>query len=151
VKQRELALARDLSMGAYQTVREQRTLEVLQGQVGLLNAAEALEKQAERIQEWPFAEATFARVVTIASSAVATIIAASCSIPSACRAGQPPARFAAAPGDTTPVGWRHHAAAARARPGEAAVSGDQAIDVPCHRAGSKPRISNADGDTSTAR
>ena len=75
VKQRELNLARDLYMQAYQTVRDQPTLEVLQGQVGLLNAAEALEKRAERIQEWPFDDATFARVVTIASSAVATIIA----------------------------------------------------------------------------
>jgi hypothetical protein len=75
VKQRELTLARDLYMQAYETVRDQPTLEVLQGQVGLLNAAEALEKRAERIQEWPFDEATFARVVTIASSAGATIIA----------------------------------------------------------------------------
>jgi hypothetical protein len=76
VKQRELTLARDLYMQAYEKVRDhQPTLEVLQGQVGLLNAAEALEKRAERIQEWPFDDATFARVVTIASSAVATIVA----------------------------------------------------------------------------
>ena len=75
VKQRELNLARDLYMQAYQKVRDQPTLEALQGQVGLLNAAEALEKRAERIQEWPFDEATFARVITIASSAAATIIA----------------------------------------------------------------------------
>ena len=75
VKQRELDLARDLYMQAYETVRHQPTLQVLQGQVGLLNAAEALEKRAERIQEWPFDEATFARVITIASSAAATIIA----------------------------------------------------------------------------
>jgi hypothetical protein len=34
-----------------------------------------LEKRAERIQEWPFDEATFARVVTIASSVAAVIIA----------------------------------------------------------------------------
>ena len=75
VKQRELDLARGLYMQAYAKVREQPTLEMLQGQVGLLNAAEALEKRAERIQEWPFDEATFARVITIASSAAATIIA----------------------------------------------------------------------------
>jgi hypothetical protein len=75
VKQRELDRARVLYMQAYDKVRDQPTLEVLQGQVGLLNAAEALEKRAERIQEWPFDEATFARVITIASSAVATIIA----------------------------------------------------------------------------
>jgi energy-converting hydrogenase Eha subunit E len=75
VKQREITLARELYMQAYEKVRDQPTLEVLQGQVGLLNAAEALEKRAERIQEWPFDDATFARVVTIASSAAATIIA----------------------------------------------------------------------------
>jgi hypothetical protein len=75
VKQRELDRAGQLYMQAYQKVRDQPTLEVLQGQVGLLNAAEALEKRAERIQEWPFDEATFARVVTIASSAAAAIVA----------------------------------------------------------------------------
>jgi hypothetical protein len=75
VKQRELERARDLYRQAYQPVRDDPTLEVLQRQVGLLNAAEALEKRAERIQEWPFDEATFARVVTIASSAAAAIVA----------------------------------------------------------------------------
>jgi hypothetical protein len=33
-----------------------------------------LEKRAERIQEWPFDEAMFVRVVTIASSVAAFII-----------------------------------------------------------------------------
>jgi hypothetical protein len=75
VKQRELDRARVLYSQAYQPVREEPTLQTLQQQVGLLNAAEALEKRAERIQEWPFDEATFARVVTIASSAAAAIIA----------------------------------------------------------------------------
>ena len=75
VKQRELERARDLYMQAYQQVRDSPTLEGLQQQVGLLSAAEALEKRAERIQEWPFDEATFARVVTIASSVAAVIIA----------------------------------------------------------------------------
>jgi hypothetical protein len=74
VKQRELERALDLYMQAYQAVRDEPTLEVLQRQVGLLNAAEALEKRAERIQEWPFDEATFARVVTIASGVAAFII-----------------------------------------------------------------------------
>jgi hypothetical protein len=73
-KQRELDRALDLYMQAYQAVRDEPTLEVLQRQVGLLNAAETLEKRAERIQEWPFDEATFARVVTIASSVAAVII-----------------------------------------------------------------------------
>lgn len=74
VKQRELERALDLYMQAYRAVRDEPTLEVLQRQVGLLNAAEALEKRAERIQEWPFDEATFARVVTIASGVAAFII-----------------------------------------------------------------------------
>jgi hypothetical protein len=75
VKQRELERARDLYSQAYQPVRDDPRLEVLQRQVSLLNAADALEKRAERIQEWPFDEATLARVVTIASSAAAAIIA----------------------------------------------------------------------------
>jgi hypothetical protein len=75
VKQRELRVAVDLYRQAYRPVRDEPTLEVLERQVGLMNAAEALEKRAERIQEWPFDEATFARVVTIASSVAAGIIA----------------------------------------------------------------------------
>jgi hypothetical protein len=51
VKQRALERAVDLYRQAYQPVR------------------------AERIQEWPFDEATFARVVTIASSVAAVVIA----------------------------------------------------------------------------
>jgi hypothetical protein len=74
VKQRELERARDLYGLAFQPVLDEPTLEVLQRQAGLLSAAEALEMRAERIQEWPFDEATFARVVAIASSVVAAII-----------------------------------------------------------------------------
>jgi hypothetical protein len=74
VKQRELEQARNLYRYAYEPVREEPTLEVLQRQAGLLGAAEAMEKRAERIQEWPFDEATFTRVVTIASSVAAVII-----------------------------------------------------------------------------
>jgi hypothetical protein len=73
-KRRELDWARDLYLRAYQAVRDQPTPEVLQRQAGLLSAAEALEKRAERILEWPFDEATFARVVTIGSSVAAVII-----------------------------------------------------------------------------
>jgi hypothetical protein len=73
-KQRELERARDLYGHAYQPVRDEPTLEVLQQQAGLLSAAEALEKRAERIQEWPFDEAIFAQVVTIASSVAVVII-----------------------------------------------------------------------------
>lgn len=75
VKQRELDRARDLYMQAYQQGRDEPTLEMLERHVPLLNAAEALEKRAEHIQEWPFDEATLARVVTIASSVAAVIIA----------------------------------------------------------------------------
>jgi hypothetical protein len=74
VKLRELERARDLYGLAYQPVRDEPTLEVLERQAGLLGAAEALELRADRIQEWPFDEATFARVVAIASSVVAAII-----------------------------------------------------------------------------
>jgi hypothetical protein len=75
VKQRELALALDLYLQAYRPVRDQPSLEMLQRQAGLLKAAEDLEKRAERIMEWPFDEPTFARVVTIATSVTAAIIA----------------------------------------------------------------------------
>jgi hypothetical protein len=74
IKQRELERARDLYRHAYQPVRDEPTLEVLQRQAGLLSAAEALEKRAERIQTWPFDEAIFAQVVTIASSVAVVII-----------------------------------------------------------------------------
>ena len=75
VKRDELTRARGLYQHAYQRVQQDPTPVVLQQQIGLMNAAESLEKRAERIQAWPFDEATFARTITIASSAVATIIA----------------------------------------------------------------------------
>lgn len=75
VKQQELALALALYRQALDRVRTEPTLEVLQQQSGLLGAAENLEKRAERILEWPFDESTLARVLTIASSAAAGIIA----------------------------------------------------------------------------
>jgi hypothetical protein len=75
VKQRELDWALDLYTRAHDRVRDQPTLDVLQENASLLKAAEDLEKRAERIQEWPFDEPTFARVVTIASSVTAAIIA----------------------------------------------------------------------------
>jgi hypothetical protein len=74
-KQRELEWARYLYGEAFKPLQEERTLEVLQRQSSSLSAAEALEKRAERIQEWPFDEATFARVVTISSTVVAAILA----------------------------------------------------------------------------
>jgi len=75
IRQNELDRALSLYEEAYREVQRAPTLEVLQRQAGLLGAAEALEKRVERIQSWPFDEATFARVVTIASSVAAVIIA----------------------------------------------------------------------------
>jgi hypothetical protein len=73
-KRRELARARRLYSQAFQPVRDEPTLEALQRHAGLLNAAEALEKRAERIQEWPFDERTVARVVAISTSVLAAIL-----------------------------------------------------------------------------
>lgn len=75
IKHREVDRARNLYRQAYQRVQGEPTLEVLQEQTALLNAAEALEKRAERIQSWPFDESTFARVATIATSVAAMIVA----------------------------------------------------------------------------
>ena len=76
VKQREVGLARDIHMQVYEKVREQANAGGVAGpgRVGQRRRG-AGEKRAERIQKWPFDEATFARVITIASSAAATIIA----------------------------------------------------------------------------
>jgi hypothetical protein len=75
VRERELEMARGLYMQTYQQVRDQPTLEELGRQASLLKAAEELERRAERILVWPFDEVTFARVVAIASSVTAGIIA----------------------------------------------------------------------------
>ncbi|WP_166879680.1 hypothetical protein [Salinibacterium sp. ZJ450] len=75
VKRAELARVLELYRQAYEQVQHESSLDVLQQKIGLLTAAETLEKRAERIQRWPFDEATFARVVTIASSVVGVIIA----------------------------------------------------------------------------
>ena len=70
----EISLARDLYGTAYEPVRETRSLEVLERQQSLLGAADALEKRARAIQEWPFDDGTFARVATIATSVTAAPI-----------------------------------------------------------------------------
>jgi hypothetical protein len=75
VKLQETAWAQRLYAEAFAPVREEGTLAALQRQSASLNAAEALEKRAERIQEWPFDEGMFARVVTITSTAAAAILA----------------------------------------------------------------------------
>jgi hypothetical protein len=74
VKQRELERVRDLYRHAYQPVRDEPTLEVLQRQAGLRSAAEALESGQSASKTWPFDEAIFAQVVTIASSVAVIII-----------------------------------------------------------------------------
>jgi hypothetical protein len=71
VKDEELALARALYAEAYQPVRAAGTLEALERQHTLLGAADALEKRARAIHDWPIAEGTWAWVIGIATSVVA--------------------------------------------------------------------------------
>lgn len=71
VKAAELAFARELYAQAYEPVRAARSLEALERQQGLLAAADALEKRAGAIHEWPIADATFAWVITITTSVLA--------------------------------------------------------------------------------
>jgi hypothetical protein len=74
VKAEELTLARELYTQAYGPVRKSPTLETLEQQRNLLSAADALEKRAKAIHDWPIDEGTFARVLTIATSVVAITI-----------------------------------------------------------------------------
>lgn len=75
VKANELAIARDLYAEAYEPVREERTLDALERQRSLLSAADALEKRAQAIHEWPIDEGMVARVLTVATSVVAITVA----------------------------------------------------------------------------
>ena len=79
VKEGELELARQLYAEAYQPLRTERTLEALERQHTLLGAADALEKRAHAIHDWPVAQGTWAWVIGIATSVVA--IACARSIP----------------------------------------------------------------------
>lgn len=74
VKSRELSLARDLYREAYRPVHDARSLDALEERRSLLNAADALEKRADAIHEWPFDEGTITRVITITTSVVAITI-----------------------------------------------------------------------------
>jgi hypothetical protein len=74
VKATEVAIARELYAEAYDPVRTARTLEALERQARLLGAADALEKRAHAIHEWPIDEGTLARVITIATSVIAITI-----------------------------------------------------------------------------
>ena len=71
VKRAEIEMARDLYGQAYEPVRTARTLAALDQQQRLLGAADALEKRALAIHEWPVSEGTVARVVTITTSVMA--------------------------------------------------------------------------------
>jgi hypothetical protein len=75
VKARELAIARQLYAQAYEPVRESPTLDVLDRQRSLLSAADALEKRAKALHDWPIDEGTLARVLTITTSVVAISVA----------------------------------------------------------------------------
>ena len=75
VKDRELATARSLYAEALEPVRANPTLAALDQQHGLLGAADALEKRAQGIHEWPIDEGTLARVLTITTSVIAMTIA----------------------------------------------------------------------------
>ena len=74
VKEGELAVARELYAQAYAPVRAAPTLETLEEQHRLLAAADALEKRAQAIHDWPLDEGTLARVITVATSVVAITI-----------------------------------------------------------------------------
>jgi hypothetical protein len=74
VKAGEVAMARELYAQAYEPVRAAPTLEALERQRSLLSAADALEKRAQAIHEWPIDEVTFARVLTITTSVIAMIV-----------------------------------------------------------------------------
>ena len=70
VKNKELAIARELYAQGYEPVREARSLEALEQQHPLLSAADALEKRARAIHDWPIEEGTWAWVIGIATSVV---------------------------------------------------------------------------------
>jgi hypothetical protein len=74
VRNAELAVARELFAQAYEPVRAAPTLEALGRQDRLLAAADALEKRAHAIHEWPIDEGTVARVITITTSVIAITI-----------------------------------------------------------------------------
>ena len=73
-KASELEIARDLYAQAYAPVRAEPTLAALERQRTLLGAADALEKRASAIHEWPIDEGTSARVITITTSVIAMTI-----------------------------------------------------------------------------
>ena len=75
VKESEVAVARKLYADAYEPLRAAPTLDALEQQQRLLGAADALEKRAHGIHEWPIDEGIVARVVTISTSVMAITVA----------------------------------------------------------------------------
>jgi hypothetical protein len=75
VKESELARARELYAEASEPVRTSPTLEILERQHPLLSAADALERRADAIHEWPIDEGLVARVITISTSVVGITVA----------------------------------------------------------------------------
>jgi hypothetical protein len=75
VKEGELAIARELYAEAYEPVRTAPRLETLERQQPFLSAADALERRAHAIHEWPIDEGIVARVITISTSVVGITVA----------------------------------------------------------------------------
>jgi hypothetical protein len=75
VKETELAVARELYAEAYEPVRSAPSPATLERQHPLLSAADALEKRAHVIHEWPIDEGIVARVITISTSVVGITVA----------------------------------------------------------------------------
>jgi hypothetical protein len=74
-KRRHLAWVRRLYGEAFAPLRPKPTVEGLQARAPLMGAAEALEKRAVAIQEWPFDDRTMARIVAISTGVVTTVVA----------------------------------------------------------------------------
>jgi len=75
IKARELEFARTLYAQAYESVRTERTVDALERQHHILQAADVLERHAREIHDWPIDEGIVARVITIATSVVAITVA----------------------------------------------------------------------------
>jgi hypothetical protein len=74
IKEEQLALARKLYAEAYEPLRTDPTLASLDRQQALLSAADALEKRAHAIHDWPVDQGTWAWIITIATSVVALTV-----------------------------------------------------------------------------
>lgn len=70
-----LSLSRSLYAAAYEPIVRKGTLASLRSQSSLLSSAEALERRASMIQEWPFDEVLGGRIAIIVTSVVATVVA----------------------------------------------------------------------------